>query len=680
METVFEEMSGIFSVDRKSSMKPGLSPSTLIMDELISIRVGEDFNFSFQGNVERAKCTSSREDWVIAKLSTVKIVKKCNCGPILCCKACGKFMSFAQILANVDQTIELYNKHIELENEQIRIKAAELKDLNDQKVKSFNEQVKVAEQMMQCFTDPLRRLKGNITQYTQFEAVYNALHLYGKMTFIEKKFYQHITSELKQFKNLLQQHYERLVLHNTDKFLSSYSERLENLDDYISHFCTSSKNMNFTIGDEFSLKFLASIFNFEAIVFYNVIDKPNCFIEFNAFAEFEVDPSNTTKLVFAYYGGDIYQVFERVPPRSIIALPVLGDNVKTAFSELPRNFSFHDATSMDLDTSFLSLVDDLAHNDDEVKEELRSAIVPRSHLISREEKVKLGSMTYAPDTEFMVQPIMNDLFRDINGLSEDPMNNLCNAISIACEGKLYVSYLLETAVTALYFCKNPSICRFRDHIDWLQYIDCIKLVQINKYYLRTNHVADKDDSTVKEPSFRSIQRVLNNKIDKVESSLQENIDPELKTTLESELMVLRADLVSVKIRSEKKSKAWEKFKTRLNRIMWEIVCELWKIWYGLTRLTEAEREEFIDTNDSVLIEKVEITGVTNESVLSVIKYTDNASMEDFHQLITTYKSVYNSRKVQDLPKNAAEAQVKHEEMKEEYASLMANKVEQKGLY
>jgi hypothetical protein len=50
-------------------------------------------------------------------------------------------------------------------------------------------------------------------------------------------------------------------------------------------------------------------------------------------------------------------------------------------------------------------------------------------------------------------------------------------------------------------------------------------------------------------------------------------------------------------------------------------------------------------------------------------------MEDFQELITTYKSVFNSRKLGDLPKNAEEAKEKHDLMKVKYASLLAIKNE-----
>jgi hypothetical protein len=116
------------------------------------------------------------------------------------------------------------------------------------------------------------------------------------------------------------------------------------------------------------------------------------------------------------------------------------------------------------------------------------------------------------------------------------------------------------------------------------------------------------------------------------------------------------ELVQLKASKDVKAEAEKKFKARLNKIMFEICVELWQVWFGLQNMSDVERAKFVTIKDSPILDK------NTRNLKTIVDLTDDSQMVDFQELITTYKSVYNTRKTADLPKNAKEAKEKHEQL------------------
>jgi hypothetical protein len=176
-------------------------------------------------------------------------------------------------------------------------------------------------------------------------------------------------------------------------------------------------------------------------------------------------------------------------------------------------------------------------------------------------------------------------------------------------------------------------------------------------YLQKKGCIDDDGNRV---LLVSDIRAVNTEIDTLEVPLKGNTfnDPKLHIEAEANrklaLNEARVRLKALESQKENKDAAWKKFKQRLNITMFEICIELWRIWFGLSNLTEEQKKKLNPIDDAHF---------ESQNEASIIKYTVNSDMEDFQQLITTYKSKFNTRKTADLPKNALEAKKKHEELK-----------------
>jgi hypothetical protein len=278
--------------------------------------------------------------------------------------------------------------------------------------------------------------------------------------------------------------------------------------------------------------------------------------------------------------------------------------------------------------------------------------------------LKLGLAVYEKHS-FYNAPVMDNIFRDLENVSDDPMANLANAINVAVSGKFYISYLLETATTQLYFSQKYNEGKdgmFRDAIDWLDFVEHIKLGQIKRHNIQNGLLIDDGSEDGKKVNFHTESREIRKAIEEFEVPLlledfqSEDSFQEAEQERTLKLNGKVTELEQLKASKVVKAEAEKKFKARLNKIMFEICVELWQVWFGLQNMSEVERAKFITIKDSPILDK------NTRNLKTIVDLTDDSQMVDFQELITTYKTVYNTRKTADLPKNAKEAKEKHEQL------------------
>lgn len=632
-------------------------------NEYVTVRVREDIHFSFKGNELRINGLLRN-----AITTQFEMDLECSCTRD-CCTDCGRFMSFESIEKNVIETEAAIVEKEKNRIAKVEKSAAKMEKATAERLILIEGKASQADIFLRGFEPPMRRYSGNQKFFNLTEALFLSLNriasldLDSKIIGEKKKFLMHLTSQFEAFSTILQHHYRRLVI---DKDVSHFQNNFEiglSFCDYLEKNCTRGNGTNFSGGDEFILKSICSFLRLEVNLLVCTPGADFTFLKFNPFVEFHNDNYKAT-LFLLYFGEDDYQLCEKIPSRTPVGN--ISPDERLFIESVSRDDSFltiHDDISAgndDLNISY-SLVDRLSKNDEHIKDEINPVILD-DFRTSQSNIVQMGDIVWSSDdfNSFQRAPVMNNIYRHVSN-EKDPLKDLYSAISFAAEGKMYISYLLETATTALYFSNRSEVnnCRFRDQVDWLDYVECVKIGQMNRY-LKKNGCMDQDGQKL---LLLGEFRIVVNLIDTLKVPLiAANYGSDLlyREAEEHRLSSLEEATLrhkGLELSKSNKEAAWKKFKSRLNKIMFEICLELWQIWFNLSSMSEDERQKLVSIDD---------VHFENQNEASIVKYTVNEDMEDFQELITTYKSKFNTRKTADLPKNAMEAKKKHLEMKALY--------------
>jgi hypothetical protein len=656
-------------------------------DETITLKV-RSMQTVFSGKDNRNKFYGTGKDQFVTSILTEKQCSK-TCIK-LCCSVCGKFTSYEDIIQKV----------LEAETEKVSSAALKLKQTK-QRIKVSDDEESIApenledvvsnnkadwffggyfeDKFMSCDT---RTLGGEYL--TQFNIVHTGLVKAGLKGPLDiktgDKFRSFFIEKMAAHLVVLKHHFDNLVVQNNNShFDNKFSHKI---GDNLSQYLANLNDSKFGFGDEFTLKALATFFEFEAYVLVVSSDgKEECVLHFNPFIEFGNKIQSVLRLV--YFGGNRYKLGVKLPSRQ--SSVHIDENAKSWINSLKLDrtcFTDHELIEdegdvTDNDTSFMSsYVADLSIDDVDLKEKLISSQQDLDHS-RNSDIVRLGEEVYSDKPNVKSIRIMDTLFHDLNGKSPsgDLMLDLFNAINIAARGKMYISSLLETAVTALFFSESRKL--LRDEVDWLEFISYIKLSQLARFRVEKGY----SDTEGKKITFHALSRDINFEIAKCKTPLLQlsqyataeayHAAVEFDKNREASLSAALAKKEELTDLIAKKEKDYDLFKNRLDSIMWEICVELWKIWYSLSNLDEKDEKNFVSSSS----EFVDLTAEDPEYLQNIKRYTNPALMSDFQALRTTYKAYYTSRR--DLPKDAADAKVKHEQMKLKAENKAANKAENK---
>jgi hypothetical protein len=706
---MYSEMLSIFNENNEHGhMSPileskGASPfNEDCFDEKITLRI-RSVEVTYSGSEIRKNCFDSPDMLFVTNIPTIK---KCsqNCTKSKC-SVCGNFNSYKQMVEMVTEGRRTAVAVIALKQKQSRQRIQETGDDDEESLPeniastaSVIVPLEVSNKAGWFFSGyqtnqmtAYENTKLDKPYLTQCKAIYVSLFRSGYKVLAElssfDRFMSAVNGKMSSEFATLNHHFDSLVRDKEDSNFANDDERYKNCKVNFGEYLKLLKSSKGKFGDEFLLKAMATFFEFEAYVLDLSSSGGNeSVLHFNPFIEY---PNITNSVVtLVYFGKQDYQVGVRLSrgkfPVHIHANARLWlDNILL----VNTYFTNHDVVEdddgeTDMDCSFVSnYCADLTTDDDEVKHDLEMELeVTQADINSKRNSdiVRLGSLVYANKPNSSSIRIMDTLFRDVKhqSASGDHMLDLFNAIQIAARGKMYISCLLETAVTALYF--SDSRTQLRDEVDWLQYMNYIKLAMIARYRLEQGLESSNGVKLTKH----SLSRAINSEIAKINAPLLErnqyaNEEAYSAAVLiderrEEMLVNMQLKRKELDVRIDKQNNDYVNFKDRLGVIMWEIVEELWKIWFSLSKLDKVGEEKFMESSS----EFVDLTSSVEESaeyIVNLRRYTNSSNMDDFQALRTTYKSYWSSRR--DLPVSAEDAKEKHNKMKIKVEGIKAKAAE-----